>query len=69
MKNYMAVDQYGTTFHGLQHPRKDLLEKVGRSHASKMFVDTKAGQTLHVGYIIGQQWFTVYEVNRMEKVA
>ena len=27
MKMYMAIDQYGHTYHGLKHPRKDLCER------------------------------------------
>lgn len=25
MKMYMAIDQYGHTYHGLKHPRKDFV--------------------------------------------
>jgi hypothetical protein len=33
----MGIDQYGQTYHGLQpHPRKALLERLGRKKASKM---------------------------------
>lgn len=28
MKMYMAIDQYGQTYHGLKHPRKDLCERL-----------------------------------------
>ena len=38
---YMAIDQYGRTFHGLKHPRKDLMERLSNKHCSKMFVDKK----------------------------
>jgi len=70
-KGYMAIDQYGQTEHlGLtQHPRKALLDKVGGSSARKIYVDTKAGKTKHVGYIIGGRWFNLYEVKRWEKPA
>ena len=59
---YMAVDQYGQTEHDLERPRRDLLERCGRRHAEKMYVDTKDGQTRHAGYVIGGRWFTVYAV-------
>ena len=59
---FMAVDQFGQTFHGLEHPRKDLLERLGRRHADKMYQDTTDGKTRHVGYIINKQWLTVYRV-------
>ena len=35
MKMYMAIDQYGQTYHGLKHPRKDLCERLCNSHAEK----------------------------------
>lgn len=62
-KMYMAVDQYGQTYHGLKNPRKDLMEKLSRKHVDKMYVDnTKTGKTRHSGYIIGGLWLSVYEV-------
>ena len=60
---YMAVDQYGQSFHGLQNPRADLLKRLGRKHASKMYRDTKDGRTRHVGYIIAGLWLEVYRVS------
>lgn len=65
--HYMAIDQYGQTFHGLKHPRKDLLERLGRKHASKMYVDGQDGKARHIGYVIGQQWLTVYQVKRIDR--
>ena len=62
MKNYMAIDQYGYTIHGLKNPRKDLMERCGINHASKMYTEYKNGRDIHSGYVIGRQWFTVYEV-------
>lgn len=67
-KRYMAIDQYGQVFHGLTHPRKDLMERLDKSHADKMFVDRNGG-TYHVGYIIGGLWLTIYEVYPVEKPA
>lgn len=61
-KQYMAVDQYGQTHHGLESPRKDLLERTGYSTAEKMYVDKKDGSTVHIGYIVGDSWYTIYEV-------
>lgn len=65
-KMYMAIDQYGTTYHGLKHPRKDLLERLGYASAKKMYVD-KDGKTYHTGYVIGGAWLDVYEVKPMRK--
>jgi len=58
----MAIDQYGQTYHGLSKPRKDLLDRLYRKHADKMYVDLKGGGYRHAGYIIGGLWLTVYEV-------
>ncbi len=63
---YMAIDQYGQTFHGLERPRRDLLQRLGRKHADKMYVDLKNGGAKHVGWVIGGLWLTVYKVERME---
>lgn len=46
MKMYMAIDQYGHTYHGLKHPRKDLCERLCRSHVEKMYQDKKDGTTV-----------------------
>jgi hypothetical protein len=62
MKMYMAIDQYGNAHHGLVHPRKDLLELLGRKHADKMYRDKTDGSIHHVGYVIGGLWLEVYEV-------
>ena len=59
---YMARDQYGNTYHNLKHPRKDLLERLGYSHAEKMYVDTKSGEVKQVGYVIGGLWLNIYAV-------
>jgi hypothetical protein len=60
---YMAVGNYGTTFHGLTNPRKEICERMGRKHASKVYRDNSKGEAVHVGYIVGGEWFTVYQVH------
>lgn len=62
MKSYMAIDQYGTTYHDLKHPRKELLKKFGRSHADKMFVEFKNGEDRWIGYVIAGHWLRLFEV-------
>lgn len=63
----MAIDQYGQTHHNLgPHPRKTLLERLGRKHCARMFVDRKDSTPVHIGWIIGGLWLTVYKVERME---
>lgn len=65
-----AVDQYGTklVLEG-KHPRKELLEELGRKHADRIYVDTKDGRTLHVGYIVAGSWWSFYNVTRWEREA
>jgi hypothetical protein len=48
---YMGIDQYGQTYHGLTHPRKDLIEKIGGGAVSKMYRDTETGVE-HIGYVL-----------------
>lgn len=63
---YMARDQYGDTIHLTEpkHPRRQLLAKLGRQHAARMFYDSKStGQPVHCGYIVGGRWFKLYEVH------
>ena len=62
----MAIDQYGQTYHGLKHPRKDLLERLGYRHAEKMYVDKTDGSIAHVGYVIGGLWLRLYKVQPWE---
>ena len=60
----MAVDQYGHYHHNLgKHPRKELMKRIGRSHASKMYVDRKDGSAVCIGYIIGGLWLHVLAVS------
>ena len=63
---HMGIDQYGQTYHGLGHPRKDLLKLFGHKHADKMYQDTKEG-TKHVGYIIAGLWIELFEVTPWRK--
>jgi hypothetical protein len=65
----MGIDQFGTTYHDLgQFPRKELLNRLGRRHATKMYVDKKNGTTVHIGYIIGSLWITLYTIKQFERV-
>jgi len=63
----MAMDQLGNTVHDLKHPRKELMEWCGKKNAHKMYVEKKDGSVYHVGYVIGQHWFTLYDVSIREK--
>ena len=59
---HLGIDQQGRTFLLGMHPRKDLMEQLGRKHASKMYVDTKTGDCRHVGYVVGKCWVRVHAV-------
>jgi hypothetical protein len=64
----MGRDQYGQYYHDLgRHPRKELMNRIGRSHVAKMYQDCKDGSSKHVGYIIGGLWITLYSVTPIEK--
>ena len=60
---YIGIDQYGEHYHIKQHPRKELLDKLGRQHASKMYVDLKDGGSRETGYVIAGRWINIYEVH------
>ena len=61
---YIAIDQYGNKeVLVTDHPRKELLAKLCRKHADKVYVDGEDGEPQHVGYIIAGQWFTLYKVS------
>ena len=66
-KQYIAIDQYGQTWKNLEHPRKDLMEKIGCRHAEKMYIDGDDGKIYHVGYVIGGLWLNVCEIQPMRK--
>lgn len=67
-KVYMAIDQYGQTYHGLsKFPRKDLLERLYSTNATKMYIDDKRGNSYHTGYIINGLWLSLYEVTEFRK--
>ena len=64
----MGIDQYGNHYDDLgKYPRKALLEQLGYKNASKMYVDKKDGSSVHIGYIIGGNWITLYKVEPIEK--
>ena len=64
----MGIDQYGETYHNLgKYPRKELLNRLGYKKADKMYVDKKDGSIAHIGYVIGRNWITLYEVKSLLK--
>jgi hypothetical protein len=66
-KTTMGIDQYGTTYHDLgPHPRKTLLERLGRKHAARMYMEYRTGPDKVRGYIIAERWITLYSVTPWE---
>jgi len=63
-KQYMAIDQYGNTFHGLTYPRKELCERLYCKHASMMRQEPDGK---HVGYVIAGHWLRLYKVEPFAK--
>lgn len=65
---YMGIDQYGQHYDDLgKYPRKELLKRLYRKSARKMYKDKKDGSSVHCGYIIGGCWITLYKVLPFEK--
>ena len=63
----VAIDQWGgIVYVDPKRPRMSLLSQLDRTHADKMYVDTKTG-TRHIGYIVAGRWFTLYR--REERTA
>jgi len=53
----LYIDQWGSKFYAATI--KELREQIpGR--CSKMYIDRKDGSTLHIGYVVGQHWLTMY---------
>jgi hypothetical protein len=63
----MGQDQFGRMYHNLgKHPRKELMKRLGRKRAEKMYIEKKGGRNPHVGYIISGRWIQVYHVAEWE---
>lgn len=67
-----AVDQYGNCiFVDADKPRQSLAEAYGVASSSleKIYVDTKNGETKHVGYSVNGLWFTLYKLTEWSRKA
>lgn len=70
MTAMVGIDQYGGRhFIAGKHPRKELLEKLGASHAEKIFEDKvvcdpggreHSRRSVHTGYYIQGLWIILY---------
>lgn len=56
---YFGLDQHGQHYLIRQHPRKELLQQLGRHHAAKMYRDVEGGAR-HCGYVIAGLWIDVF---------
>lgn len=69
MLTHIAIDQGGRYYPLFSnYPRKELMEKLGRKHANKMYVDSKKGISYHIGYVIAGKWLTIWKTKQMRKV-
>ena len=59
----IAIDQYGQV-HKIrgEQPRKELLELFGKASAKKIYRDKKSGGSVHIGYVVGGLWLTLYSI-------
>lgn len=53
----LFISQYGDKFYA--ETIKELRQQIA-GKCQRMFVDTKDGKVLHVGYVIGKLWLTMY---------
>ncbi len=66
---YLASGHQGTMIKLLEknkHPRGQLLKALSSKHAQKIYIETKEGETKHVGYIVSGEWFDIFEVHSWE---
>ena len=61
---FLAVGNNGEllTLASSKHPRKQLLEKLGRKGAEPIYAGLKDGGTERVGWIVGGVWWSIYRV-------
>jgi hypothetical protein len=63
---YLALGNQGTIVHLAnlkRSPRKQLLNMLDAKSCRNIFCDTKSGAPAHTGYIVGGEWFNIYEVH------
>lgn len=49
-----------------EHPRKELLDYMGRKHCARMYQEDQEGNSHHIGYVVGGHWFQLYTVTPWE---
>ncbi len=53
----LYLDQYGNRF--FANTVKELRQQI-RGRCSRMYIDRADGSALHIGYVIGDHWLTMY---------
>jgi hypothetical protein len=61
----VGIDQDNTVYRKLVHPRKDLLERLGRKHCQKIYID-HGDKAYHCGYLIAGRWISLYQTVEKE---
>ena len=59
---FMAIDQYGNRVMIKEHPRKELLDHHGITHANKIYTDANGGYSYHIGYSVQDSWYDIYTI-------
>lgn len=63
----IGIDQFGYVYQvNPKHPRKSLLDQLGRKSCDKMYQDGENGEIYHVGYVVGEFWIALYNENKKE---
>lgn len=58
-KLMLYIDQYGNKV--FARTRKELVSESGGGRISKMYCDKKDGRIVHVGYVVGNRWFSMFQ--------
>jgi hypothetical protein len=57
-KLMLYMDQYGE--HWYARSVRELYRKLGGRRPTKMYIDKKDGSAVHIGYVVGRHWCTMF---------
>jgi hypothetical protein len=60
MTKYVFIDQFGTSYRA--NTVKEFIARVPGGRVTKMYVDKLDGKSVHIGYVVGQYWYTQYQI-------
>ena len=66
---YLAIEErsgFKISLNKTEHPRKHLLDRLGKKSCRKMYCDTENGESRHIGYVVGPEWYRIMEVHSWE---